>query len=174
MSDPVTIVRKKMKVSNSESSKKKGDTVKKLNSVDNSKVTKIKDASESPPSAPSTLDPILRDSIYKRLVLRNTCSLKIGNLPKIYNYATIMEIAPDMTACRLQYIKVSRKPAKIAFIEFPSKELVMKNQTRLNGMTYSGKKLSATLGGDLSEIVGKNIEIIISSSRRLLHTPCQT
>ncbi len=106
------------------------------------------------PADNSVKDPVLKESIEKRLVLRNMCSLKVANLPKHFNYATIVELAPDMAACRMQFDPVSRKPKGHVYIEFTSKDVASKYLPRLSGKDYNGKKLSVTSGGDLSESVG--------------------
>uniref|UniRef100_A0A5K3FYX7 RRM domain-containing protein n=1 Tax=Mesocestoides corti TaxID=53468 RepID=A0A5K3FYX7_MESCO len=99
------------------------------------------------------LDPAVRDSIAKRLLIRNMCSVKVENLPKHYNYSTILELAPEMSSCRILYDPVSRRPKRFAFIEFPSKDIASKCLIRLNNKNFGGKLLNVSLGGELSESV---------------------
>ncbi|VDD77886.1 unnamed protein product [Mesocestoides corti] len=101
------------------------------------------------------LDPAVRDSIAKRLLIRNMCSVKVENLPKHYNYSTILELAPEMSSCRILYDPVSRRPKRFAFIEFPSKDIASKCLIRLNNKNFGGKLLNVSLGGELSESVGE-------------------
>ena len=111
-------------------------------------------ASMSENSNTTVNDPILRESIAKRLALRNMCSVKVTNLPKRYSYSDLLEIAPDMAACRVYYDPISRKPKNHVYMEFASNEIALKCVNKINNSTFQTKTLSASLGGDLSESVG--------------------
>lgn len=102
------------------------------------------------------VDPIQREAISKRLVMRNMCSVKLMNLPKSYNYAKLLEISPDMQACRIYSDPISRKPRNHAYLEFSSNEGALQAVAKLNGLEFQGKSLYACMGGDLSENVGRH------------------
>ncbi|VUZ39618.1 unnamed protein product [Hymenolepis diminuta] len=108
-----------------------------------------------------TMDPIQRESIERKLSLRNMCSVKLTNMPKRYNYTAVVELAPDMTACRILYDSVSRRPKNHCYLEFPSNEVAIKCVTKLNNTEFLGKKIQASIGADLSENAGDYIPLSI-------------
>lgn len=108
-----------------------------------------------------TMDPIQRESIERKLSLRNMCSVKLANMPRRYNYTAIVELAPDMTACRILYDSVSRRPKNHCYLEFPSNEAAIKCVTKLNNTEFLGKKIQASIGADLSESAGKSMILLI-------------
>ncbi|VDK32415.1 unnamed protein product [Taenia asiatica] len=71
-------------------------------------------------------DPIQRESLAKRLAQRNMCSVRLSNLPKRYNYSVLLELVPDMVACRMLYDPVFRRPKSRAYVEFSSNESALK------------------------------------------------
>nr|CDS15656.1 nucleolin [Echinococcus granulosus] len=98
-------------------------------------------------------DPIQRESLAKRLVLRNMCSVKLSNLPKRYNYSALLELVPDMVACRVFYDPISRKPKNYVYVELSSNEIALKCVNKVNNKEFQGKRLNASVGGGLSECV---------------------
>lgn len=105
------------------------------------------------------MDPIQRETIERKLALRNLCSVKLTKMPKRYNYIALLEIAPDMTACRILYDSVSKRPKNFCYLEFPSNEAALKCVSKLNNMEFLGKTIQASTGADLSESAGKYIYI---------------
>lgn len=110
---------------------------------------------EKQPTTYSEHDPVLCESVVKRLVTRNMCSIKVSELPKRYTYADLVELSPEMCACRIPHDSVSRKPKRFAFIEFSSEDLASECLRCLRSKEYKGKTLQVSAGGGLSENIGK-------------------
>lgn len=110
-------------------------------------------------------DPFQRESLAKRLVQRNLCSVRLSNLPKRYNYSVLLELVPDMVACRVFYDPVFRRPKNHAYIELSSNESAIKCVDEVNNKEFHGKRLNASVGGDLSESVGKVVQAIYAARR---------
>ncbi|VDM35327.1 unnamed protein product [Hydatigera taeniaeformis] len=86
-------------------------------------------------------DPIQRESLAKRLAQRNLCSVRLSNLPKRYNYPFLLELVPDMVACRMFYDPIFRRPRDHAYIEFSSSECALKCVDRVNNKEVLGKSV---------------------------------
>ncbi|KAL5962295.1 EKC/KEOPS complex subunit Tprkb [Taenia solium] len=100
-------------------------------------------------------DPIQRESLARRLAQRNMCSVRLSNLPRRYNYSVLLELVPDMVACRMLYDPVFRRPKSRAYVEFSSNESALNCVDKVNNREFQGKRLSASVGGDLSESVAR-------------------
>ena len=100
-------------------------------------------------------DPIHRESMARRIAMRNICSVKITNLPNKCGYSDLLELVPDMVACRVYCDPVSRKSSSRAYIEFSSNEDALKCVNKLRNSIFQTKPLDVSIGGDLSESVGE-------------------
>lgn len=107
------------------------------------------------------MDPVQRVLIEKKLSLKNMRSVKLTNMPKRYNYSGLVELAPEMTACRILYDSVSRRPKNYCYLEFSSNEVALQCINKLNGAEFRGKKLNASIGADLSESAGTLTSLLI-------------
>ncbi|VDO07987.1 unnamed protein product [Rodentolepis nana] len=107
------------------------------------------------------MDPIQKENVERKLSLRNMCSVKLTNMPKRYNYTALVELVPDMTACRILYDSVSRRPKNHCYIEFSSNEAAIKCAQKLNNAEFLGKKIQASTGADLSESADDYIPLSI-------------
>uniref|UniRef100_A0A0V0J394 Nucleolin n=2 Tax=Schistocephalus solidus TaxID=70667 RepID=A0A0V0J394_SCHSO len=114
-------------------------------------VVQTADVTGLEPAQMTSADPLIRDTLCEMLTMRNLCTIKLEGLPKGYNYLSLLELAPDMVACRIPHIAICHRPARTAFLEFSSHESALSNQRRLEGMSYNGRTLKATLGKFISE-----------------------
>ncbi|EUB64816.1 hypothetical protein EGR_00085 [Echinococcus granulosus] len=73
------------------------------------------------------------------------CSVKLSNLPKRYNYSALLELVPDMVACRVFYDPISRKPKNYVYVELSSNEIALKCVNKVNNKEFQVEEAIAAV-----------------------------
>ncbi|VDL92526.1 unnamed protein product [Schistocephalus solidus] len=114
-------------------------------------VVQTADVTGLEPAQMTSADPLIRDTLCEMLTMRNLCTIKLEGLPKGYNYLSLLELAPDMVACRIPHIAICHRPARTAFLEFSSHESALSNQHDYNVLEVRVSNLHKKTGkGELT------------------------